>query len=469
MMNINKEYISSRFIRRIEIDDDNELIYHSLRGNPMVIDGGAKEILKIFSLPKSIDAFLRDHELDVESMETLKRLINDGFLAHPCEDIRERFFEDVGNKIADAIKGKELQVLDLSVSELCNFGCKYCVHSRAIKLDRSRMGQTGFMTVEMAQMAVDAFLLHIDCNNIQEWDLHFGSAESLLNFEAVKWVTEYLQKIQRLPKSISLNSNLSLLTREMAEFFRDKSFRVNTSIDGLSDVNDLVRIYKDGHKTSIDIIKGMNLLKEVGYQINGVGITLCDENFEKVDTEIISWLKDWGIPNALFDIDFVNMVGLDPEKAADKMVRLEERCKQEGILVEGLWKTPYKNIRDSGISGASRFCSSLMGNNLLVAPSGNLYICSYSSTPIGHISDFPGCLGKGPFREILLNSSVANFSECRDCELEGHCLGGCLLTREGGESQNQKIIQMCAFYRATTQKLLKLDAKKGGETSEKDY
>lgn len=471
MMNMDGEYISSRFIRRIEIGDGNELIYHSLRGNPIVIDGGAKEILKIFSRSKSIDAFLKDYELDIESTETLKRLINDGFLAHPREDIRESFFEEVGNKIADAIKGKELRVLDLSVSELCNFGCKYCVHSRAIKLDRSRMGQTGFMTVEMARMAIDAFLLHVDSNNIQEWDLHFGSAESLLNFAVVKWVMDHLQKIQRLPKSISLNSNLSLLTREMAEFFRDKNFRMNTSIDGLSDVNDLVRVYKDGRKTSLDINKGINLLREVGCQINGIGITLCDENFEKVDTEIISWLKDQGIPNALFDIDFVNMVGLDPEKAADKMARLEERCRQEGISAEGVWKTPYKNIVDSGITGVSRFCSSLMGNNLLVTPSGNLYVCSYSSTPIGSIRDFPDCLKKGLFRKILLNSSVANFSECRDCELEGHCLGGCLLTREGGESQNQKIAQMCDFYRATTVKLLKLDAKKmkGGETSEKSY
>jgi len=112
-----------------------------------------------------------------------------------------------------------------------------------------------------------------------------------------------------------------------------------------------------------------------------------------------------------------------------------------------------------------------MGNNLLVAPSGNLYVCSYSSTSIGNIRDFPECLRKGQFREILLNSLVANFSECRNCELEGHCLGGCLLTREGGESQNQKIAQMCVFYRATTKKLLKLDAEKmkGGEMSEKSY
>lgn len=313
------------------------------------------------------------------------------------------------------------------------------------------------MTKELAKTAVDAFLAHLNCCDIKTWDLHFGSAESLLNFEVIKWTIGYIEKIGHLPENISLNSNFSLLTREMAEFFRDKHFRLNTSIDGLLVANDLVRVYKNGGKTYYDIIRGINLIRETGYRVNGVGITLCDENFNMVDANIIDWLKNQDVPNALFDIDFVNMVRLDAEEAVDKIISLEARCREMGILAEGVWKTPYKNIRDSGISGISRFCASLMGNNLLVAPSGNLYMCSYSATPLGHINEFPECLKTGAFREILVNSSVANFPECRDCELEGHCLGGCFLTREGGKSQNQKIVQMCAFYKAVTQKLLTID------------
>ncbi|MFC1615449.1 radical SAM protein [Patescibacteria group bacterium] len=357
----------------------------------------------------------------------------------------------------NATEGKELRVLDLSVSELCNFKCRYCVHSRALKLDKSRIGQTGLMTKELAKTAIDVFKIHLNRCGIKTWDLHFGSAESLLNFEVIKWVTRYIEKTDHLPENISLNSNFSLLTKRMAEFFRDKHFRLNTSIDGLPEANDLVRIYKNGSKTSYDIIRGINLTKKIGYQVNGVGITLCDENFNRIDVNIIDWLKEKNVPNALFDIDFINMVNVDPEDAADKIISLEVRCREIGILAEGVWKTPYKNIRDSGISGVSRFCASLMGNNLLVAPSGNLYICSYSSMPLGHINEFPDCLRAGTFSKILINSSVANFPECTGCELEGHCLGGCFLTREGGKSQNKKIAQMCTFYKAVTKKLLTLD------------
>lgn len=455
-MKLTGEYISSRFVRMIETEE-GKLIYHSLQGNPTIIDDGTKEILKIFLQPRSIDSFITDYELDNESMDALTQLVTNGFLAHPSEDTREIFFEKVSEKIHNVTTGKELRVLDLSVSELCNFGCHYCIHSRAVKLDKTRIGQTGLMDVELAKIAIDAFLAHLNCCGIKTWDLHFGSAESLLNFEVIKWTIGYIEKIGHLPENISLNSNFSLLTREMAEFFRDKHFRLNTSIDGLPEVSNLVRIYKNGSKTSYDIIRGMDLIKEIGYQVNGVGITLCDENFNLVDASIIDWLKDRNVPNILFDIDFVNMVSLNPEEVADKIVSLEMRCREAGILAEGVWKTPYKNIRDSGMSGISRFCASLMGNNLLVAPSGNLYLCSYSATPLGHINEFPDCLKTGSFSKILINSSVANFPECRDCELEGHCLGGCFLTREGGKNQNQKIIQMCTFYKATTLKLLALD------------
>ncbi|MCX6813490.1 MAG: SPASM domain-containing protein [Candidatus Azambacteria bacterium] len=447
---------------------EGKLIYHSLQGNPTIIDNGAKEILEIFLQPQSIDSFLANYELDDESRKALIQLVVNGFLVHPYKDTREIFFKKVSKKIHNAITGKELRVLDLSVSELCNFRCHYCIHSRAIKLDKSRIGHNGLMNIELSKTAIDVFLTHLNCCGIKTWDLHFGSAESLLNFKVIKWVIGYLETIGHLPENISLNSNFSLLTREMVEFFRDKHFHLNTSIDGLPEVSDLVRVYKNGSKTSYDIIQGLDLIKEIGHQVNGVGITLCDENFNKVNTNIIDWLKDYNVPNILFDIDFVNMVSLDPEEAADKITDLEIRCREVGILAEGVWKTPYKNIRDSGISGISRFCASLMGNNLLVTPSGNLYICSYSATPLGHINEFPDCLKTGSFGKILINSSVANFSECEDCELEGHCLGGCFLTREGGKNQNRKIAQMCAFYKAVTRKLLALDIK-GGELYEKNY
>lgn len=285
------------------------------------------------------------------------------------------------------------------------------------------------------------------------------SAEPLLNFKVVKWVIDYLKKIKAKPIDISINSNFSLLTKEIAVFFRDNNFRMNTSIDGLPRVNDIVRVYKNGEGTARDIIRGIELIRSVGHRVNGIGVTLCDINFDVVDEEIVAWLDEQGIPNVLFDIDSVNMVKLDVEEAAEKFVRLEALCRDAGIRVDGCWKTAYENIRDSGILGTRSYCDSLMGKNLLVAPSGNLYYCNYSSVPIGRISDFPESIKAGPLERLISNSFTANFPECNGCDIEGHCLGGCLLTREGDKKQQEKVDQMCRFYRSATVKLLALDAK----------
>jgi len=380
-------------------------------------------------------------------------LVHNGFIISPEDDERERIlnFESI---ITEAASGRNIHILDLSVSEVCNFGCKYCMHACALNLNYSRViGTKGFMSFDLAQQAIGAFRRHLQENGVVKWNLHLGSAESLLAFILIKEIVEYLYRIKFIAEDISINTNLSLLTKEIALFFKDYNIRINTSFDGLPKVNDLVRVFRNGKGTAARILQGIELIRSVGHHINGVGITLCDVNFDLVNEEIIDWLDEHQIPNALFDIDIIHLVNLDVEKVAEKFVRFERVCRQRSIRVDGCWKTTYENIRDSGISGPKSFCYALMGNNLLVAPSGNLYYCTYSSIPIGHINDFPNSLTRGPFKDLLSQSLKADFTECRGCDIEGHCLGGCLLTREGS-NQGQKVSQMCRFY---SEKLLMLD------------
>lgn len=459
MKNLHGRIKNSQFTRFISLTHDKSLIFHSLAGNPTIIDSGARKVLEAFRRPRSFCSFRREYEIDRQTQETISILVANKFLVSQKEDERETYIGDIDSIIRKAAVGGNLRVLDLSVSECCNFGCKYCIHSRALDLDSSRIGRSGFMTVEMAKTAIDTFLGHMERIGVDEWSLHFGSAEPLLNFKVVQWAIDYLKEIKTKPVDISINSNLSLLTEEMAVFFRDNNFRVNTSIDGLPGVNDTVRVYKTGKGTAGDIIRGIKLIKSVGHHVNGIGVTLCDINFDAVGEEIVDWLERYQIPNVLFDIDSVNMVEIDVEEAAEKFVRFEALCRAVGIRVDGCWKTAYENIRDSGVSGIKSFCASLMGNNLLVAPSGNLYYCTYSATPLGHITDFPKSLEEGPFGDLLSRSFTGNFPECKGCDIEGHCLGGCLLTREGDENQQKKVDQMCRFYRSATIKLLALDAK----------
>lgn len=451
-------YQTSQFARTVVLPKGGTVVYHSLIGNPAIVDDGGVELLGVFRKPHSLLDLRTDYDIDTQTENVIATLIECGLLIVHGEDQREVWLADIDHTIQQAALGNNLEVLDLSVSERCNFGCTYCIHARALDLDFTRAGKTGFMSEALAKQAIDSFLRFIRQIGKKEWRLHLGSAEALLNFKVVRWVMDYLGQIEAIPVDVSINSNLSLLTEEMAIFFRDHNIRVNTSIDGLPHVNDTIRVYKDGRGTSADIVRSIRLIQSVGHRVNGIGVTLCDANFDAVDEAIVDWLVELNIPNVLFDIDSVNIVNLDVEEAAKKFVLFESECRKVGIRVDGCWKTAYENIRDSGISGAKGFCSSLMGNNIAVAPSGNMYYCTYSATPVGHIDDFPGSLWRGLFGQLLSDSFMANFPECSGCDIEGHCLGGCLLTREGDKNQQKKVEQMCAFYRSATSKLLMLDA-----------
>lgn len=449
-------YQTSQFVRCLKAPNDQFLVYHTLIGNPTVINGSAKEILDYFSRLRTAGDFLGQFEANRNVERAIAILAQNHFIVQPDDDQREKVlsFEAI---ISDAASGKNMHVLDLSVSEVCNLGCRYCMHRRALNLNSSRViGSNGFMSLSLAKRAIQEFRKHLQRNGTANWNLHLGSAEPLLVFDLVKEIVQHLYRIKFIPDDISINSNLSRLTREMVIFFKEYNIRVNTSFDGAPTVNDLVRVFRNGKGTAAHILRGIELVRSVGHHVNGVGVTLCDLNFDLVDDEIIDWLVDHQIPNVLFDIDIVHLVNLDVDLVAEKFVRFERICRERGVRVDGCWKTAYENIRDSGVSGVKSFCYALMGNNLLVAPSGNLYYCTYSGTPIGHIGNFPESLTNGPFRDLLTQSLKADFSECRGCDIEGHCLGGCLLTREGSD-RGQKVSQMCRFYRAATEKLLMLD------------
>ncbi|PIY97220.1 MAG: hypothetical protein COY66_00675, partial [Candidatus Kerfeldbacteria bacterium CG_4_10_14_0_8_um_filter_42_10] len=319
-------YQTSQFVRCLKIPNGQHLVYHTLIGNPTVINGSTKEILDYFGQPRTVHDFLDQFEVNRSVEGVIVFLAQNQFVVFPEDDQREKVLS-LETIITDAASGKNMHVLDLSVSEVCNFGCRYCMHNRALNLNSSRVvGSNGFMSPVLARKAIQEFRENLQRNGIANWNLHLGSAEPLLVFDLVKEIVEYLYRIQFIPNDISINSNLSRLTREMALFFKEYNIRVNTSFDGLPDVNDLVRVYKNGRGTASDILRGIELVRSVGHYVNGVGVTLCDVNFDLVNDKIIDWLVEHQIPNVLFDIDIVHLVDLNVELVAEKFVRFERIC-----------------------------------------------------------------------------------------------------------------------------------------------
>jgi MoaA/NifB/PqqE/SkfB family radical SAM enzyme len=59
-----------------------------------------------------------------------------------------------------------------------------------------------------------------------------------------------------------INTNLTLLTEEIARFFNRHDFRVHTSIDGYREAHDKTRKYHNGKGSFDDIIKKVELFRK---------------------------------------------------------------------------------------------------------------------------------------------------------------------------------------------------------------
>ena len=137
----------------------------------------------------------------------------------------------------------------LMVSQTCNLACKYCyAHS-------GTYNTPGLMKFEIGKMALDV-ADELGITNIQ-----FYGGEPLMNFRLIEKLIEYADNAGYTFK-YGIITNGTLITEEIAEFFKQHEFDVTISIDGPKEINDINRVYPDDTGTHDDIIRAIDLLNE---------------------------------------------------------------------------------------------------------------------------------------------------------------------------------------------------------------
>ncbi len=117
----------------------------------------------------------------------------------------------------------------------CDHTCAYCQVSRVTE-DRTRYD----MTPETARKAVD-FLFR---SPAPELKVEFQGGESLLNFDAIRFVVDDVQKRnvnERRQIDFVIATNLSQLTDEMLDLCAEHSIHLSTSLDGPAHLHNVNR------------------------------------------------------------------------------------------------------------------------------------------------------------------------------------------------------------------------------------
>ena len=176
----------------------------------------------------------------------------------------------------------------LMIAQNCNLCCTYCYGGEHGQYH----SKTPFMSKETALCAIK-FLVRNNKSIDNEITINFFGGEPLLNFELIKFVVQICEtNFQDHNFVFSLTTNATLITDNIADFFRKHVFRVMVSIDGYKEIHNYHRKYSDGKGSFSNAMRGVQILKEHGVEFR-IRATLDHKFYDKY-YEINDFLKTLG-------------------------------------------------------------------------------------------------------------------------------------------------------------------------------
>lgn len=445
----------SSFLQMININHET-IVYHSLFGNPKIINKEGIELINFFRERQPI-ATLLNAKIFKNPEENIKSLQESYFLVKSGIDERKLLMEKVDKYKKFIMRGEYVEYLSLIVSEACNFACKYCISSSMINASYRRHNSIKFMDAEMAKKAIDGFLDILRENKKKQAYINFGGGEPLLNWQVIQQILLYCEKkyANEFQFSFTANTNISLINPEMVNTFKQYNVKVASSLDGLAKTNNAVRVLKSGEGTFEKILKGINIFSDNGYPLTGFSITVTEDNFYLLDERIIEFCLKKNFFDIRLDLDVIHMLAIPIEIAVEKLINMRKLAKSVGISLTGFWERPAENLNNSILEKYISFCGGIAGRSICVNPTGEIFLCGYSAKQIAKLHSSGITLLENYFH-IISERLAGEIKRCIGCSIEGQCIGGCYVSEEfDALDKNAALSYNCNFYRRMTTELLK--------------
>jgi len=441
---------TSSFLQAIESNNGWALCYHSLLGNMFLLEPRYYEQLKRLKFD------CMNNEICLAD-SLLKELCESHFLEKDEFEARKILAQKNQKWLKLLPGGGRLKLLNLIISESCNLNCEHCLHRCSVGTCITH-GDKKLMEWPTAKFAIDKYVEVVRrFNPTIPLSVHFGSAEPLLNWDVMRRACEYVRQIDSLA-NLAVNTNLTLVTNEMARFFVDFDIKVSISLDGPREGNDAIRVYHSGQGTYNDILRGIATMRQVGYNVDAFSVTFNDLNFDLIDEEFVEWAFGQGFRGIATDIDMINMRNANRtvEECVQKLTDIRTACLRHNMENFGSWTTVYDYLVNEPDCEVTTFCRAASGQNISVNPEGKLFICGHTNSLLGSLDDFENALSfNSPYFKLVESRLPGNNPVCFKCPIEGLCAGQCHITREiAMATGNGRFDYMCEFYRQSTKKLL---------------
>ncbi len=313
----------------------------------------------------------------------------------------------------------------LKVTRDCNLNCEYC---------HDRQPDTGNMSFEQMALAIDR-ILSIKDNTSFRFIWHGG--EPLLAgtefFKKAVAVQQYLKRPGQELKNY-LQTNGTLLTKEVLKFLKEFLFIVGVSLDGPEELHNSQRPFSQGKPSFPLIMKTMEALKQWDIP-HGVISVLTPSSVEIPPREFLQFYQK----NEIFDVCFLPVradCGLKGETLKGELYyRFMKDLFDEWLLMDD----PRLRIRELGdilllsMGFPGSMCSSsgsCVCGTYSIEPDGAVFHCDKFNQDdaycFGHLSEIDFNLLPSSNKAAELRYWDTTLPEvCKSCHWQEHCAGGC--------------------------------------------
>ena len=222
----------------IKMDEKAYLLFSKIIDDENVIDFISMNETERDSLVELLDAIEKNSLLRAFELNKLGNILHD-------------------ERLEEQLNGNVNQII-LEVTGKCNLRCRYCIYNESY--DENRGFNDKVMNAETAYKAVD----YLNEHGRNEVAVTFYGGEPLLQYELVKNVILYSQeRIKDKKLSYSLTTNLTLMTKEKADFLASiEGMSIVCSLDGPEDVHNAYRVFQGGTGSYDKAIQGLKILLE---------------------------------------------------------------------------------------------------------------------------------------------------------------------------------------------------------------
>ncbi|MBO4903359.1 MAG: radical SAM protein [Lachnospiraceae bacterium] len=320
----------------------------------------------------------------------------------------------------------------IDITKSCNLNCVYCFR----ELSRS----SHQMTDEMLDRIVNSISDHALRNSGQMIGVQVWGGEPLLRADRIKRIKQIFNE-RKVTVDLSIETNGTLITDEIAVMLKENDIRVGISIDGDAFIQNRQRPFADGTDSYNSVLRGIKALKDAGVEDFGTITVVTSHTLDRIEDILDHMVKELKILHLKFNI--MREIGenrtfsISEDRIGEYLDRLIRKIKElydEGYSVSE--SNIRQKIRNLLIRANDNICDArgCQGGYRMISvdADGKVYPCELTDVEEFVIGDIP--VDKdADFDKMVEDASnkkegyfaERDNAECRDCPWWYYCRGGC--------------------------------------------